>query len=149
MKVYYHDTICMSIIIVYIASCKENEYSPTGYIPCSPCVTGYHQPAQRQTYCARCESNSTTEYCSRGNICKTWLYTTSFLNNNIITVLWCNQFIACQVNEYSNTGFSPCSSCPPGYYQPSIGQTSCTACEVDSTNEYCISAGTCIIAQQS
>ena len=58
-------------------------------------------------------------------------------------------YLACQVNEYSNSGFSPCLPCPPGYYQgiyswyyqPYIGQTSCTGCGVNSTNDYCISAG--------
>lgn len=44
---------------------------------------------------------------------------------NIHFVPYILLLIACQLNEYSDTGFYPCLSCPSGYYQPSIGQTSC------------------------
>ncbi|XP_048238456.1 uncharacterized protein LOC124149204 [Haliotis rufescens] len=75
---------------------------------CEPCQKGSYQDRPGSVACVSCQSGHTTLKDGRNNVTE------------------CVEL--CRPGYYSRTGLSPCSTCPPGTYQPHEGGASCLAC---------------------
>jgi len=84
-------------------SCSPGSTSPTGVVPCKPCINGTYTNGGGATQCISCIAGS---YCP--NI-------TSYP-------------ILCPINTFSNDNATVCIPCPNSTYALSVGSSECMTC---------------------
>jgi hypothetical protein len=110
-------------------ACSAGTYSATGYAPpdpmfcwgaCTKCPDGQYQQNTGQKSCKPCGTGCMG--CDPKNgVCGSCSSNYSLNSGNCIPT-------SCKAGSFSATGLAPCTSCPAGQFQPSVGAKSCNAC---------------------
>ncbi|KAK4305073.1 hypothetical protein Pmani_023017 [Petrolisthes manimaculis] len=94
------------------AQCLPGTFSKDGLEPCTTCEIGSYQDEYASDSCASCPYGTTT-----------WRRATWQIEE-------CQP--ECEAGQVSETGLSPCYSCPRGYFQVQTGQMECLRCPEES-----------------
>ncbi len=99
--------------------CPPGSSSPTGLSPCSNCLHATFNPFSFQLACADCccGKNTTRSGAVAEDECA--CLAACFVSHVLVP---------CLPGLSSNSGQSPCNSCPNGQYQPETGATTCNPC---------------------
>ncbi|XP_071510499.1 sushi, von Willebrand factor type A, EGF and pentraxin domain-containing protein 1-like [Diadema antillarum] len=89
-------------------ACATGHYYDPQSRSCKMCGYGFYQDTDAQLSCLRCPDGQST------------------LEKGSPDIASCRD--QCERGHFSTTGFSPCIQCPPGTFQPLIGQSECFEC---------------------
>ena len=121
-------------------SCSGGYYSIEGG-SCQKCPKGQRSNStSASTSCVSCNSNNEYQDQEGQSSCK--ICSTGFVPSNRQSCASCtsgsywngSSCVSCSAGSYSGVNATSCTPCSSGYYQPSIGQGSCLAC--NGSNQY-------------
>ncbi|XP_065058048.1 sushi, von Willebrand factor type A, EGF and pentraxin domain-containing protein 1-like [Rhopilema esculentum] len=95
------------------AGCIAGQFKNLATGTCQPCPKGTYQPNEGATSCISCPEGSTT------------------VGNDVRNETSCRKL--CKPGEFSDTGFAPCKTAPPGTYVEGSGKKSYVSCPAGTT----------------